>query len=86
MVIQKVGIKFTLACRWAFPYDHGGVAMHNYYLLQVMKNELDVSLISSKNEENADTRWLKKGLNFHDRILLVGLAFQKMKKTWIPSG
>ena len=26
--------------------------MHNYYLLQVMQNELDVSLISSKNKEN----------------------------------
>jgi len=26
--------------------------MHNYYLLQLMENELDVSLISSKNEEN----------------------------------
>ena len=52
MVIQKVGIKFTLACRWAFPYDHGGVAMHNYYLLQLIQNELDVSLISSKNGDN----------------------------------
>jgi glycosyltransferase involved in cell wall biosynthesis len=47
-----MGINFTLACRWAFPYDQGGVAMYNYYLLQLLQNKMDVSLVSSKNEEN----------------------------------
>ena len=37
--------------------------MHNYYLLQVMQNELDVSLISSKNEENHSS-YHQKGISY----------------------
>jgi len=37
--------------------------MHNYYLLQLMQNELDVSLISSKNEENHSS-YHQKGISY----------------------
>ena len=52
MVIQKVGIKFTLCSRWAFPYHQGGIPMHNYYLLELLKDAMDISLTSSQIEKN----------------------------------
>jgi glycosyltransferase involved in cell wall biosynthesis len=47
-----VGIKFTLCSRWAFPYHQGGIAMHNYYLLELLKDRMDLSLTSSQIEQN----------------------------------
>jgi len=47
-----MGIKFTLCSRWAFPYHQGGIPMHNYYLLQILQNGMDVTLISSENKES----------------------------------
>jgi len=52
MVLEKVGIKFTLCSRWAFPYHQGGIPMHNYYLLQLLKDGMDISLTSSQIEQN----------------------------------
>ena len=52
MVIQKVGIKFTLCSRWAFPYHQGGIPMHNYYLLELLKDGMDITLTSSQIEQN----------------------------------
>ena len=44
MVIEKVGIKFTLCSRWAFPYHQGGIPMHNYFLLELLKDGMDIAL------------------------------------------
>ena len=52
MVIQKVGIKFILCSRWAFPYHQGGIPMHNYYLLELLKDGMDIILTSSQIEQN----------------------------------
>ena len=52
MVIQKVGIKFTLCSRWAFPFHQGGIPMHNYYLLELLKDGMDITLTSSQIEKN----------------------------------
>ena len=60
-----MGINFTLACRWAFPYDQGGVAMYNYYLLQLLQNKMDVSLVSSTNEENHSS-YHQKNISYSD--------------------
>ena len=53
MVISKGGIKFTLVSRWAFPYHQGGVPMHNYYLLELLKDEMEIDLISGLKKEQA---------------------------------
>ena len=52
MVISKGRIKFTLCSRWAFPYHQGGIPMHNYFLLELLKDGMDIALISSQNEQN----------------------------------
>ena len=53
MVISKDKIKFTLVNRWAFPFHQGGIPMHNYYLLESLKEKMDLSFISSKIKTNA---------------------------------
>ena len=30
--------KFNLICRWSYPESHGGIAMHNYYLLKALQD------------------------------------------------
>ena len=39
-------------CRWAFPYHQGGIPMHNYYLLELLKDGMDIILTSSQIEQN----------------------------------
>ncbi len=39
-------MKFILASRWFFPDNQGGIAMHNGYLTQALKEMFDLSLIS----------------------------------------
>jgi len=63
MVIPEENVNYTLACRWAFPYDNGGVAMHNYYLFQLLQNKMNISFISSKNGEN-HSFYHQKGISY----------------------
>ena len=39
-------------CRWAFPFHQGGIPMHNYYLLELLKDGMGISLTSSQIEQN----------------------------------
>ena len=59
MVISKRRIRFTLCSRWAFPYHQGGIPMHNYFLLELLKDGMDIALISSQNKQN-DLYYSKK--------------------------
>ena len=52
MVFQKVGIKFTLCSRWAFPFSQGGIAMHNKNLVQALSQDTNVNILSLLNREN----------------------------------
>ena len=37
---MKVDTKFfSMVSRWSFPQSTGGVAMHNYYLLNALEND-----------------------------------------------
>ena len=38
--------------RWCFPDSTGGVAMHNYYLSQLLQSEFDCSLVSTDSKKN----------------------------------
>ncbi len=50
--ISEIDFKFTFACHWSFPNDQGGVAMHNWYLLQMLSSEIDILMVSSINQIN----------------------------------
>ena len=50
--ISEIDFKFTLACHWSFPKDQGGVAMHNWYLLQMLSSQIDILMVSSINQIN----------------------------------
>lgn len=63
MVISKRRIRFTLCSRWAFPYHQGGIPMHNYFLLELLKDGMDIALISSQNKQN-DLYYSKKYKSF----------------------
>ncbi|WP_425421119.1 glycosyltransferase family 4 protein [Phaeodactylibacter xiamenensis] len=43
---------FVLASRWLSPANQGGVAMHNGYLVDALKDNIEISLISIKDEAN----------------------------------
>lgn len=56
--------RFNLVSRWCFPEDSGGVAMHNYYLSQVLQTSYDFrilsfnSLINKKSFNNSNVKYL----------------------------
>ena len=82
MVIQKVGIKFTLCNRWAFPYHQGGIPMHNYYLLELMKDGMDIALLSSQNEQN-DSYYSDKHITFNGILANLPLVYWRLVKNKI---
>ena len=45
--------KFSMVCRWSFPQSTGGVAMHNHYLLNALKNKFKCNSISAESEINS---------------------------------
>ena len=82
MVIEKVGIKFTLCSRWAFPYHQGGIPMHNYFLLELLKDGMDIALISSQNEQN-DSYYSKKPISFNRISANLPLVYWRLVKNKI---
>jgi len=86
MVISKGGIKFALVSRWAFPYHQGGIPMHNYFLLELLKDEMDVALISSQNEQN-DSYYSKRHITFNGISANLPLVYWRMaKKKFLQNG
>ena len=67
MDFEKRIINFVLACRWVFPSDYGGIAMHNYNLAQILTDIMHISLIPHGSEDdtplvsNTLFRYLAKG-------------------------
>ena len=51
---QNLISEFSLSilCRWAFPFSHGGIPMHNFYLMKLLEKDLNISKISIRNETN----------------------------------
>jgi glycosyltransferase involved in cell wall biosynthesis len=47
--ISKENLNFTIVCRWSFPKDQGGIAMHNYYLYKSLKEEFNCNLVTLGN-------------------------------------
>ena len=45
--------KFNLICRWAYPESHGGVAMHNFYLLKSLQKSMQCETISFESKINS---------------------------------
>ena len=82
MVISKEKIKFTLVSRWAFPYHQGGIPMHNYYLLKLLKDGMDIALISSQIEQN-DSYYSKKHINFNGISAYLPLIYWRLAKNKI---
>ena len=74
-----MGIKFTLCSRWAFPYHQGGIPMHNYFLLELLKDEMDVALVSSQNEQN-DSYYSNKHITFNGISANLPLVYWRMAK------
>jgi len=54
---------FCLSCRWAFPESSGGVAMHNYFLINALQNDFQGELISLYSEKNY-SYYQNSGLKF----------------------
>ena len=79
MVVSKDEIKFTLVSRWAFPYHQGGVPMHNYYLLELLKDEMEIALISSQVEQN-NLYYSKKHINFNGISAYLPLVYWRLAK------
>ena len=82
MVISKRVIKFTLVSRWAFPYHQGGIPMHNNYLLELLKDGMDIALISSQNEQN-DSYYSKKYISFNGISANLPLVYWRLVKNKI---
>ena len=61
--------KFNLICRWAYPESHGGIAMHNFYLLKSLQKSMQCEAISFDSEinstyyEQSDTQFTNVCLN-----------------------
>lgn len=86
MVLSKDEIKFNLISRWAFPYHQGGVPMHNYYLLELLKDEMEIALISSQIEQN-DSYYSKKDINFYGISAYLPLVYWRLaKKKYLQNG
>ena len=45
--------KFNLICRWSYPESHGGIAMHNYYLLKALQKNIQCEIISLQSAKNS---------------------------------
>tara|TARA_B100000945_G_C20399815_1_gene606724 strand:- start:202 stop:1392 length:1191 start_codon:yes stop_codon:yes gene_type:complete len=45
--------KINLICRWAYPQSYGGIAMHNYFLLEAIKKRIHCETISFDSFENS---------------------------------
>lgn len=52
MDISKTKLDFILACRWIPPSDQGGVAMHNGYLIESVKDLMNVKVLTIEDYSN----------------------------------
>ena len=73
MGLSKENLNFTIICRWSFPKDQGGIAMHNYYLYESIKKEFNCNLVTFGNcIKNQDPTYLK--------IIDFSLAYSPLKR------
>lgn len=45
--------KINLICRWAYPESQGGIAMHNFYLMESLKKSMQCEIISVDSKINS---------------------------------
>lgn len=65
-------MQFNLVSRWCFPESTGGVAMHNFYLSQVIKSSFDCRLLSFHSLKNIN-KYHDIGINYSGITPLVSL-------------
>jgi glycosyltransferase involved in cell wall biosynthesis len=53
-----------LCSRWLFPLSHGGVAMHNGNLIEMLKEDATIDIVTLDNKEN-ELFYNKLGIPFH---------------------
>lgn len=79
-------LKFILASRWIAPSNQGGVAMHNSYLVDALKDEFDLSLISLEDEVN-EAFYRKKNIPFQGiNTKLPAIAIKLAKTNGLKNG
>lgn len=91
MYLSKGKLNMAIVCRWSFPNDNGGVAMHNWLLNRALKNEMHVSFICLKVPNQSvvynktDVRALHFSLESFPKLYSVfrGFFLRRLLRTFI---